>query len=176
MTARVRINVEPAKRMAEYFALLTLHQLCVGVPGSKGGATHPGSNITVATVGLFLEYGTIDAPARSFLRSTVFERSAEIADLYAREIAAGLREAIAGHVDAVGPLSRIGAGVAQMVRDKVDSAAGWAAANAPSTIKKKGHGQPLLGGDIRRGIAGGTLRDAIGWSVRRAGAVIAEAA
>lgn len=143
--------------------------LTIGFQGESGGRSHPDANVNVATVALYNEFGTIESPQRSFLRSTMFERRAEIAAAFAKE----LRPVVMGKRKAVDGLSAVGAIVAKFVRQKIDQAGSWAVPNEIATIKKKGHSQPLRGGDILTGSSGGTMKKAVSWAVRRGGVVLA---
>lgn len=169
MTAEVKFVdhglVDLWRRLGELGEL----ELTIGFQGDSGAAIHPLAKVPVATVALYNEFGTIDAPARNFLRATMFERREEIVALYARE--AG-RVAM-GKAQPVEALSRVGEAIAEMVREKIAAADQWATPNAPSTIAKKGHAQPLLGGSLADGVTGGTLRRSVSWAVRRGGAIVA---
>lgn len=144
--------------------------LAIGFLGENGSAIHPGTDVSIATIALYNEFGTIDSPARNFLRSTMFERRQDIADVFAREMA----QVAQGKRQPVEATSNAGRAIAHMVRERIDRAPSWATPNAPSTIDKKGHDRPLLGGDPAKRIAPGTMRNAVGWAVRRGGSVIAE--
>lgn len=168
MTAR--INSQPLLAILTELAELRTLSLTLGFQGEKGAAIHPMAEVPVATVAMFAEYGTIDAPARSFLRSTMFERRADIAKAFAAE----LGKVAAGKATALEGMSAVGKATAAMIREKIERARGWATPNKPSTIAKKGHSQPLRGGDANGSYDGGVMLDAVTWAVRKNGSIVAE--
>lgn len=166
VTIKNDVMVQMFKRMRSLNGL-SLH---IGFQGTDGAAIHPIGKISNATVALYNEFGTIDAPARSFMRTTMFENGKQIASEFAKQSA----RVVEDKTTAVAAVSNVGKLVAKLMREKMDKAASWATPNAPSTIEKKEHTQPLKGGWPRRAIASGTLRAALSWSVRRGASVLAE--
>lgn len=170
MSAEVKVIDHGLRPIMEALAELSQLTLTIGFQGATGAAIHPSADVPVATIALYAEFGTINAPARSFLRSTMFERRKDIARLYAVELGkvVGLKQ------KPVEALSNVGAGVVEMVREKINRARTWAVRNAESTIERKGHAQPLIGGDAEKALVGGKMRDSVTWAVRKAGAIVAE--
>ena len=174
----VEIQSVRARRLVIYLAELSQLSLTVGVQGDKGAAIHPMADVSVATVAALQEYGSIDSPARPFMRRTLNEQRGAIGDLYVRTLRAGVRKAVESGADPADDLAKVGAAVVKMVRDKIDDSPSWAAPNADSTIAKKGHAHPLIGGraDPERFEPGGTMRNSITWAVRKQGQILMEGA
>lgn len=161
MTAEVkRVDHGLVKVLANLAELKTL-SLTIGFQGQTATASYP-SGVNVATVAMFMEFGTIDAPARGFLRSTMFEKRGAIAAAFAK----GLAPVAEGKREPVDALAGIGHDVAEMVRDKIDRAPAWAAPLAASTVRKKGHSRPLEETTL--------MRNSVTWAVRKGGAIVAE--
>lgn len=170
MSATVEYRDLGLNRLMENLKELGELSITIGFQGEKGGAIHPGSSVTVATVAMMNEFGAVDSPARNFLRATMFERADDIARAFARESGA----VATLKAEPIEAMSNVGRELAGYVREKIDQSPSWATANAPSTVAKKGHDHPLIGGDLARGIGGGTMLNAVGWAVRRGDAIVAE--
>ena len=145
-------------------------QLTIGFQGRTGrqlyplGFKKPGTKrVSVAQVATYQEFGTIDIPARSMLRGTLFERREDIRRSAVREFAMFMA---IPHADPVATLSRIGADVASFVAQRIERSRSWAKKNAPSTVKKKGFDNPLHETDL--------MANSVTWAVRRGGSIIAE--
>lgn len=120
--------------------------LKIGIVGPGATSLESGSSLTLAELGLVHEYGakiqrdgyTIDIPERSWLRSTIIARRADIALLQAavyREILAGKRTARSG-------LEIIGVQVVAWIREAI--IAGIDPPLATSTILDKKSTKPLI--------------------------------
>ena len=138
------------KRLAELVVV-------VGIVGARASARHPDSELTVATVALFNEFGTSRQPERSFIRSALRENVSELDRKYQQQVTL----VIAGRRSPVEALASVGQLGANLVKRKLDSASIWAVPLALATIKAKGSTVPLRDTDA--------VRDAIGYAVREGG-------
>lgn len=135
------------------------HVLTIGFQGPDGVQQYEGG-INVATVALYNEFGTKSIPARSFLRSTMFQQRNKIEKIMARAA-----KRVLENVDTFSPnpaviesLSTAGAEIVALVDTKLVRSRGWAKRNAPSTVAKKGFDYPLH--DT------GKLEGLVSWAVR----------
>lgn len=152
---------------------LKTEQITVGHQGPSGAAPHPGTNgVPVATVAQWHEYGTPGSddktydvprshiPSRPMLRIT-YERNRD-------RFREALRVTLAAMIDRRGDLEdgqdKIGGVMLDALRETILDAKGWAEPLAASTIKRKGHDDPL--------IESGTLYDRASWAVRDGGAIV----
>lgn len=101
-----------------------------------GSETYP-DGTSVADVALYHEYGTSTMPARPFLTSTGKKNQAEISRLV-KDVGAG---ACRG-TDPEEPAKKLAEKLEKMYREEIQS--GNYAANAPSTIARKGSSTPLV--------------------------------
>ena len=169
----VKVTIKDTGADALFLVLKDLRGLSitVGFQTEKGGKIHPLATVNVATIALYNEFGTITgSPARPFMRTTLIEGK----DKIAAEAALQFKRAIVGEITPVEASSRLGAFIVKLMRERIDKAGAWAVPNALSTVKKKGHAMPLLGGDPRKKVARGTMRDSLTWAVRRGGSILAE--
>lgn len=134
--------------------------LTIGFQGAKGMQLYD-TGINVATVATYAEFGTQNAPARSFLRATMFEFRDKIAKLWAD---AYRRLITLKHVSADEMLEQVGRGIVKLVENKIARAYSWAKANAASTVKAKGFDYPLHETDL--------LSRSVTWAVRAPGGAI----
>ncbi len=142
-------------------ALLQATTVTIGWQGPTGAAPHPDADgHTVAEVAAWQEYGTATAPARPGLAVT-FER-------HRAELLVAARRFLADVVD--GRKSRdeaefaLGELALEKLRHTIDAAREWARPNAVSTVRAKGHDQPLFDS--------GTYRGNASWAVRRDGRIV----
>lgn len=161
MSVRVTIKnqgmLDLKKRLADLHGM-SIH---LGWQGQEGGAIHPMASVPVAQVGAFNEFGTINAPARPALRTSLVDNADKFAKLYAVEYG----KVIAGKKSAVEASSAIGKEMAKTVRKRIEQANAWAVPNAPATVEKKGHGRVLRDSEV--------MLNAVTWEVRKAGSVLA---
>ena len=160
-------------------SLLGRYQVLVGFQGKGAMRLYP-NGVNVATVATYQEFGTQGTetnegvPARSFLRSTMFEQRSKIAQIYADAVSAifadprGSRGGTSGALDSVlEHLAEVGDAVLRLVSDKLRRSKSWAKGNAPATIAKKGFDNPLHETDqmtesiswVIRDLSGGTIRE-----------------
>lgn len=166
------INDEPLQRVMRFLGELRHLHSTVGLQGAEGGRTHPLADVPVAQVGAWGEFGTIHAPARPFMRSSIIEGERSLAQGFADAIARGIERAAKGEEPAEAVMLDGGLVAAKLMKERIQSSPGWAEPNAELTKRNKGHDQPLLGGDPRKGVAPGTMHDAISAAVRREGAIV----
>lgn len=104
----------------------------------------------------FNEYGTATIPARPFVRST-FEANA---DAYLGMVDGMVGEVLRGK-SGVKSLRRLGARMQRDVQQAIDA---WSSPpNAPATIRRKGHNNPL--------VDTGSMRRAVRWRITVGGGV-----
>lgn len=101
--------------------------------GFKPGEHFEENGTDVAEVAIRNEFGDDNVPARPFMSQTVLNHDAEITKLVGKAVQLDSATAI---------LSLIGDGVAQLMRDEIDS--GDFAPNSPVTIARKGSDKPLI--------------------------------
>lgn len=152
---------------------LKREQITIGHQGPSGDAPHPGADgASVAQVAKWMEYGTpgsdderydmprAHVPSRPMLRIT-YERNRD-------RFREALRTGLADIVDRRGALEpaqdRIGGVMVDALREMILDAKGWAEPLAASTVKRKGHDDPL--------IESGTLYDRASWAVRDGDTII----
>lgn len=169
MSVRVTIKDTGAKELFARLQQLKGLTVTVGFQGTEGSAPHPLAGITVAMVAMFNEFGTINAPARPFLRSAIIEGKAQIT----RAFAAEYKKVVDGTRSPVEASGNVGKVMAELVRKRIEKANAWATPNAPSTIEKKGHSKVLRGGDPKKNVAPGTMLESVTWEVRRGSSVLA---
>lgn len=161
MSATVTENTEGLDLLRKRLAELKGLRLTLGFQGSKGATLYE-NGANVATVAFWQEFGTIDIPARSFLRSTMIEKRGDIVRAFAVE----LRPVFERGRDPVKALAAVGAKVAAMVKRKIDTSRQWATPNAPSTVAKKGDDFPLHESDL--------MSESVTYAVRRGPSILAE--
>lgn len=152
----VHFNDKGLTKLMDTLKELGKLRVTVGVQGRNATETYPDDGPTISAVARFNEFGTRDIPARGFMRRAVKEEGRTELPTAA---AMGLGAVISKGKDPVQGLNVIGNVMAQAVVDQIKSADAWAAPNAPATIKKKGHAQPLY--------ETGKLREAITWAVKK---------
>lgn len=113
----------------------------------------------MATIAIFQEFGTETIPARSFLRSTLFEQRDKIARTWAKAYEGLIANPRMRPVDM---LSTLGSEMVGFVEAKIRTSREWAKANAPSTVASKGFDYPLH--DTFE------MSQAVKWIIRKGGA------
>ena len=143
-----------AVRVSKALADFNNFYLTIGIQGPGGLRKYPDSDINVASIAWYQEFGTRSINSRPFLRRTMFEKRAEIEE--------SIREAVTRAIDTgrtVRELAKSGAEIAELVRRTIMSSRSWAKPNAPATIKKKGFDWPL-------NETGLLAEESISWAVR----------
>jgi len=161
MSATVKTNTKGLDDLRTRLRKLDGLRLTLGFQGSKGITLYE-NGANVATVAFWQEFGTIDIPARGFLRSTMVEQSSAIARAFAVELA-GVFDRKRDPVEA---LAAVGATIAKMIKRKIDTSRSWATPNAPSTIAKKGDNFPLHESDL--------MSESVTYAVRRGASILRE--
>ena len=143
------------KKLMETLKELGRLRVTVGVQGKDATATYD-DGTTISAIARFNEFGTRDIPARGFMRRAVKEQGRTELP---KAAAMGIGAVVSKGQDPVKGMDVIGNVMADAVVNQIESADTWAAPNAPATVKKKGHGQPLY--------ETGKLRKAITWAVKK---------
>jgi len=162
---RVKIGYQPPEGRTRYGSGITVAKLAAvhEFGGSIVGGRH-GGGVFHTSRGRRKKrhkWGGTGMPARSFIRSTIEEKGAQIAACQEREIA----KVIEGKATPVQALSRIGSFVVGLIRAKLEGAAGWAAPLQPATVAAKGHAKPLEETDL--------LSLSLSWQVSKGRQVLA---
>lgn len=108
----------------------------IGFPEEKS-ESKTGTNLTVAQVATFHEFGTEHIPERSFIRSTVAENRADI-----NSFIENLKPSILNGAS-LKALSILGEYVQNLIKKKIQTGGDWAPLKA-STIRAKGSSKPLI--------------------------------
>ena len=112
-----------AVRVSKALADFNNFYLTIGIQGPGGLRKYPDSDINVASVAMYQEFGTRSINSRPFLRRTMFEKRAEIEE--------SIREAVTRAIDTgrtVRELAKSGAEIAELVRRTImsrDRCLGW---------------------------------------------------
>ncbi len=144
------------KNHIEALDKLVRAEVVVGVLGKSGSDlvkiafwNHEGTRVN----------GKQHSPPRPFFDITeqrVGERKRQVEDLALARIQQG--------ADVENSLKLVGAFLAGEVQETIAQLRD--PPNKPSTISKKGHAKPLIGGNKKKGITGGRLRESISYTVR----------
>lgn len=117
----------------------------VGILEGEGRADHGG--LSVAAIGAIHEFGAPKAgiPQRSFLQSTLDERSKDI-DVFTQKLVGKIMRIEKGSriPRARAVLGRLGAKVTSLVKRKITKGPGIPPPLAPATIARKGSDRPLV--------------------------------
>jgi len=139
-------------RLKEELAKMRSTRITVGFQGASGARAHPGADgASVADVARWQEYGTSTAPARPFM-TTAFER----AEQFKVHLRKALSDVIDQRADVPTAVRTLGDTAVAAVHAAIDDSRTWAEPLAASTVRRKGHDQPLV--DTR------TMRDAVSWA------------
>lgn len=134
-------------QVALFLRKLGAYEVHVGIVGARANEVEEGSTLTLAQLGAIHEYGSSVEPGapgyvpeRSFIRSTLAHRRADIATLVASECKAVL----AGKRTPEAALEVVGMKVAAWIKLTVMSGEGVSPPLAESTIERKGSTRPLV--------------------------------
>lgn len=100
----------------------------------------------LARVAGWQEYGTVNAPARPFMRETARRTLNELRQLKAMVVSA----VISGKMTPRGAMQRIGMFYTKAIQATIDASPSWAKPNTAATIKAKGSAHPLIDSDHLR--------------------------
>ena len=143
-------NDAPWRALYQRVLAANTYKVHVGVLSAKGGnSKHAGSKLTLVELAAIHEFGTADGhiPARSFIRSTLYVRSAAA---LAQKVEAAAKLVIAGKLDAKKALELLGTFAASEIKNTItlNEADGYGEYGYPpladSTIKAKGSSVPLI--------------------------------
>ena len=122
-------------------------ELIVGIVGPGASEIEEGSSLTLATLGAIHEFGSSVGPGekgyvpeRSFLRSTLAARRADIAQATIEQ----MRAVLAGIRSVERALDAIGMQIVSWVKQAVMTGDGIPPPLAESTIRRKGSSRPLV--------------------------------
>lgn len=151
MSKNVKITVKKDNTPAFLKKLADMPALKVGVTAEKGSKKHPNADTTVAQIGLYNEVGTMDIPARSFLRSWLDENT----DKIATHVQADVLTLANSTAPASEKIAKRGAEYIKQIKKRIK--AGIKPANSPTTLALKKGTTPLI--DTT------TLINAINWEL-----------
>lgn len=130
---------------------LAHHHPVVHVGILDGEETHGGSEVSILDVATWMEFGTQDIPARSFIRAWFDEDEDHLREV----LTTLLQEVVAGKLSKEQALEQLGQYAVGRIQQRISD--GIPPPNAPSTIEKKGSSTPL--------IDTGTLRASVTYKV-----------
>ena len=133
--AEIIYQLEGLEKLDKELKYLQTHAVKVGVLGN-GSA----NGISVQDYAIFNEYGTSRIPARPFFRLSVGTANAqnEIKEYMKQQV----EQIIQGGMSAQQAYENLGTFIVQKIKKTI--ASGNFAALNPQTVKKKGHGKPLM--------------------------------
>lgn len=153
-------------KLREALAELGRTRITFGYQGPSGAAAHPeAGGASVALVAAWMEFGTPDAPFPSPARPLGRHTMEANRDAFAAAAKRAIADVIDGRATPEIACERVGDLALRALRKTIDRSREWAKANAASTIRAKGHDQPLVGGT-------GTLYDQASWAVRVDGKIV----
>lgn len=143
---QVDINSTGGKGIKKLFKRLKTGSVDVGILASEG--KHEDSDLTVAQVGFFHEFGTSIVPERSFIRSTINGQSKEIKKVARSQY----KKVLNGSISAKDGLGVLGAFTSGLIQEKFTNN-NWAP-NSEFTQEAKGSSTPLIDtGQLRQSIS-----------------------
>ena len=129
-------------KLREQLAELAKTKITFGYQGASGAEIHPGTkDKTVAYVAARNEFGTETAPARP-MGATTMEANREA---FTEEAKRAISDVVDGRATPDAAIERAGEFAVAALRRTISNSREWAEPNAPSTIRGKGHDQPLIG-------------------------------
>lgn len=138
-------------------------KVTIGHQGPSGAERHPGDvagDTTVAEVSAMMEFGTVTAPARPAVRTTLDRFAAPIRE----QIRAAVSDVIDGRASIDKAQERVGEFMLDRLRETILDAKRWAPPLAAATIAAKGHDLPLIDTD--------TYYDRASWAVRKGDVIV----
>ncbi|MGL4443646.1 MAG: hypothetical protein ACRCU1_08475, partial [Alsobacter sp.] len=145
--SQVHFQKKGLQEIALFLRKMGEFEVHVGIVGARANELEEGSTKTLAELGAIHEYGSDVEPGdvgyvpeRSFIRSTLANRRADIAKLMASEC----RAVLAGKRTPAAALEVVGAAVASWIKLAVTSGEGIGPPLAESTIERKGSSRPLV--------------------------------
>lgn len=147
-------------RLKEDLSRLGQTEITIGWQGRSGQEQHPEADANVSTVAAWMEYGTTDSdgkpkvPARPALQTTFANNDRKFKKVTSKAVS----DIIDGRNDVKDAITGLGNFALRTLRKTMDQSRTWATPLAESTVKHKGHDQPLLDS--------GTMRDKASWAER----------
>jgi len=144
---KLTVNSSNGKDIKKLFDRLSKDgSVDVGILTGEG--QHKDSDLTVATIGFFHEFGTVGVPERSFIRSTINGKSKEIKKVARAQFKLVLNGKTTNE-KGLGILGAFTAGLIQQTFTSND----WPA-NSETTVTLKGSSKPLIDtGQLRQSIS-----------------------
>lgn len=155
MSAKVTFTDKGLKKLQENLRGLGQFSVDVGFLDEKGRMIHPMSVLPIAHIAAIQEFGADDTPERSFMRSVLVLKRAQIAKVLGDQLAL----VMVGKKTDVEAMSVVGAFVAKLIRDRLSNAASWARPLDADTVAEKGGATPLD--------QTGAMKAAVGWRVMK---------
>lgn len=142
----VKINSTGGKGIKSLFKRLEKGTVDVGILSSEG--KHQSSEMTVAQIGFFHEFGTEKVPERSFIRSTMEGQSRDIKTVAGSQY----KKVLDGSITTEEGLGVLGAFTAGLIQEKFTDN-DWVP-NSEKTQERKGSSTPLIDtGQLRQSIS-----------------------
>ena len=143
---QVEVNSTNSKGIKSLFKRLEKGSVNVGILAKVG--KHDNSDVTVAQVGFWNEFGTVTIPERSFIRSTIEGDSKEIKEVSRKQY----KKVLDGDINLKQGLGILGTFVMGKIQEKFTKNT-WSP-NSSSTIILKGSTKPLIdSGQLRQSIS-----------------------
>lgn len=143
---QVQVNGTNGKGIKALLKRLDDGYVNVGILAGTG--QHEGSDLTVAQIGFWNEYGTVTIPERSFIRSTINGQAKDIKAISQAQ----LKKVINGQTTSAKALGILGAYTAGLIQAKFTNN-DWAP-NTSRTEMRKGSSNPLIDtGQLRQSIS-----------------------
>jgi hypothetical protein len=134
MAGHDRLTPE-GKRFFQQIAELKKLQVRVGI--QQGAASEDG--VDMVDIAMFNELGTARSPARPFIRQSADDNKNVIEKVCKAQL-----QNVARGGTAEQALNALGAMQTGLIQDTITKSPGWATANAPATVEKKGSDVPLI--------------------------------
>jgi len=143
---QIKVNSTNSKGIKTLFKRLEKGTVDVGILAGEG--QHKDSTLTVAEIGFYHEFGTVNTPERSFIRSTIEGQSKDIKKV----ISGQYKKVLDGSIDVSKGLGVVGAYTAGLIQEKFTNN-DWTP-NTSSTQAQKGSSKPLIDtGQLRQSIS-----------------------
>lgn len=130
-----------AKRIKREMNKLKKSFVTVGVHKKAGKYSGPGRNPLVAQVAAWNEFGTVNSPARPFMRTSVDTNKTRLL----RQNLIEFRRITDGTSTAKRSLDRLGFLLQVLMQKQIQTSVSWAKPNAPSTASRKRKGGAVRG-------------------------------
>lgn len=143
---QVKVNSTQGKGIKSLFKQLKKGTVDVGILAETG--KHEDTSLTVAEIGFYHEFGTVNIPERSFIRSTLNGQSKDIKKIAANQY----KKVLNGDISIETGLGILGAFTAGLIQQTFTNN-DWAP-NTANTQAQKGSATPLIDtGQLRQSIS-----------------------